>query len=61
MPAMHGLEAAQDLRGWRHADIVLGEIDAGFEQRDQFEKLLLERRDAARDRSAACCAATRAW
>ena len=34
------------------ADIVFGEVDAGFEQGDQFEKLLLERRDAARNRAA---------
>ena len=46
---VNGREAAQDLRGGRHADIVFGEIDAGFEQRDQFQQLLLERRDAARD------------
>jgi len=43
--------AAQKLRGGRDADIVLGEIDAGFQQRDQLEQLLLERRDAARYRS----------
>ncbi len=46
---VNGLEPAQDLGGRRHADIVFGEIDAGFEQRDQFQQLLLERRDAARD------------
>ena len=49
----------------RDADVVLGEVDAGFEQRDQFEQLLLERRDAARDRAvrpaARRCAPGRAW
>ncbi len=48
----HGLEAAQDLVGGRHADVVFGEIDAGFEQRDQLQQLLLERGDAARNRAA---------
>ena len=47
-----GVQAAQDLCGGRHADIVFGEIDAGFEQRDQLEQLLLDRGDAARDRAA---------
>ena len=31
-------QAAQNLRGRRHADVVLGEIDARFEQRDQFQQ-----------------------
>ena len=44
-----GREPAQDLRGGRDADVVFGEIDAGFEQRDQLQQLLLERRDAAGD------------
>ena len=48
----HRVEAAQDFGIGRHADIVLGEIDAGFEQRDQFQQLLLQRRDAARNRAA---------
>ena len=48
---MIGIETAQDLGGGRDADIVLGEIDAGFEQRDQFEQLRLDGREAARDRA----------
>jgi len=42
-------EPPQDLPGGGHADIVLGEIDAGFEQRDQLQELFLERREAARE------------
>ena len=47
-----GVEAPQNLLGRRDADVVFGEIDAGFEQRDQLQQLLLDRRDAARDRAA---------
>ena len=43
-------EPAQDLFGRRDADIVLGEIDAGFEQRDQFQQLLLHGPDPPRNR-----------
>ena len=39
-------EPAQDLGVGRDADVVFGEIDAGFEQRDQFEQLLFEGSDA---------------
>ncbi len=42
-------QAAQNLGGRRHADVVLGEIDAGFEQRDQFQQLFLQRGQPARD------------
>ena len=52
MPALTGREAPQDLRRGRHADVVLGEVDARFEQRDQFQQLLLQRCDAARYRAA---------
>jgi photosystem II stability/assembly factor-like uncharacterized protein len=37
--------APQNLRCWGDADVVLGEVDAGFEERDQFEKLRLDRRN----------------
>ena len=33
----------------RDVDVVFGEVDAGFEQRDQLEQLLLERRDPPRN------------
>ena len=49
MPSQDRAEAAQDFVRRGDADVVFGEIDAGFEQRDQFEQLLLERREAARD------------
>ncbi len=49
MPAMIGLEAAQNFGGRGDADVVFGEVDAGFEQGDQFEQLLLQRGDAAGD------------
>ena len=60
-PSRMGAEAAQDLLGRRDADIVFGEIDAGFEQRDQFQQLLLNRArcGAIRNRPT-CCAAMRA-
>ena len=48
---MIGIEAAQDLGGGRDADVVFGEIDAGFEQRDEFQQLRLDGREAARDRA----------
>ena len=41
------LQAAQNLRGRSYRDIVLGEINPGFQQRDQLQKLFLERREAA--------------
>ena len=45
------LQAAQDLLRRRDADVVFREIDAGFEQRDQFQQLLLDRTDAPRNRA----------
>jgi hypothetical protein len=30
----NGMDAAQDFRGGSDADVVFGEIDAGFEERD---------------------------
>ena len=51
-PSATGSQPPQNLRRGRHADIVLGEIDARFEQGDQFQQLLLQRRDAARNRAA---------
>ena len=49
VPCRIGRQAAQNLCRRSHADIVLGEIDAGFEQGDQFQQLLLQRSQAARD------------
>ena len=37
--------------GGRHLDIVFGEIDAGFEQRDQLQQMLLHRLKPPRDRT----------
>jgi hypothetical protein len=40
---LDGTQAAQQFFGRRHVDIVFGEVDAGFEQGDQFGELRLER------------------
>ena len=44
-----GFEAAQDFGGGGDADVILGEIDAGFEERDEFEQLRFDRGEAAGD------------
>jgi hypothetical protein len=44
-----GGQAAKDLGGRGDTDVVFGEIDTGLQQRDQFQKLLFEGRDAAGD------------
>ena len=51
-PPRTGARRRRISAGRRHADIVFGEIDAGFEQRDQFQQLLLQRSDAPRNRAA---------
>ena len=45
-------DAASDLGLRRDVDIVFGKVDAGFEQRDQFDQGLLHGRDAAAERAA---------
>jgi hypothetical protein len=44
-----GVDAAQDLGGGGDADVVLGEVDAGFKQRDEFEEFGLDGGEAAGD------------
>ncbi len=41
------IDAAQDFLRRGDADVVLGKIDSGFEQRDQFQQLFFDRLDAA--------------
>ena len=41
-----------NLRSGSHVHIVLGEVDAGFEQRDQFNQSLFHRRYTPAERSA---------
>src|SRR6185369_8977773 len=38
--------------GRSHADIIFGEVDAGLEERDEFQELFFERGDAAGNRAA---------
>ena len=58
----NGRQAAQNLRGRRDADIVFGEVDAGFEQGDQLHQLFFQAAQcAARPSRSTCWAATRAW
>ena len=54
------VETSQDLGGGSDADIVLGEINAGFEERDKFQQLRLDRSKPPGDRPRRCCAAIRA-
>ena len=46
------LDAPRDLGLRRHVHVVFGKVDAGFEQRDQFHKRLLDGRSAAAERAA---------
>jgi hypothetical protein len=41
------VEAGEEFLRRGDADVVLGEVDAGFEQGDQFEQLLLDGREQA--------------
>ena len=45
-------DAAGDLGLRSHVNVVLGKVDASFEQRDQFDESLLDGSDAAAERSA---------
>ncbi len=45
--AVTAVDAARDLRFRGDVDIVFGEVDAGFEKRDQLDQGLLHGRDAA--------------
>ena len=45
-------DAAGDLGLRRHVHVVFGEVDAGFEQRDQLDQRLLDGRDATAERAA---------
>jgi hypothetical protein len=44
-----GIETPQDFGGGGDADVVLGEVDAGFEEGDEFEELRLDGGDETRD------------
>ncbi len=46
------VDAAGDLLLWRHVDIVFREIDAGFEERDEFHEGLLQGLHAMAERAA---------
>src|SRR5579862_2664576 len=48
---MHGLNAPENFGGRSHVDVVLGEVDAGFEQCDQLDQLILHRPQPPRYRS----------
>ena len=43
----HRFQTAQDFVARGYADIVFGEVDAGFEESDQFQQVFFEGRDAA--------------
>ena len=47
-----GMQTPQNFLRRRDSNIVFGEIDSGFEKRNQFKKLLLHRPDAAGHRTA---------
>ena len=44
-----GPDALENLVRTGYGDVVFGEVDAGFEQSDEFEELILERGDGARN------------
>lgn len=46
---LQGRNTAQNLFGWGHADVVLGEVDASFQQGNQLEERLFDGDDTFGD------------
>ena len=39
--ASYRRDMLDDLLGWQHGDVIFSEVDAGFQDRDQFNQFLL--------------------
>ena len=49
--ASYRRDTLQDLLGWQDGDVIFGEVDAGFENRNQLDQFLFYRLQTARERA----------